>query len=322
MNLYPRPKMIIFAAFQFDPEAAKDIDMIQGSGFTLLKAQMNADLLTDDLKKKRSSNDSFWLVGQPDVAVVSEQWLVDSMGRRVMPYDIGKKLSGFGSLAEINGLSREDLSVYAAIAERRDLWTRFAVEEGCRFDSLEYSRGASPEQHGGVSAVSGHRQGFASRIGDAAYFVRQIESCSEQQRRIIGGLQRSREITERAAQIAPQTPLVTRNYSLVTVLGFDYYDVAKGTVDSGSSADIAMWMLDTDYDGRSLFPRQVFFPLSGTDEGWAKLAKNLKAEIDTDLIEAYRGIESLPFEVGEHKRIAVKIIDRRGIESLRVMDVV
>ena len=50
-----------------------------------------------------------------------------------------------------------------------------------------------------------------------------------------------------------------------------------------------MWMLDPDYDGRSLFPRQVFFPMAGDEDGWAKLAKNLKAEIDTDLIEAYRG---------------------------------
>jgi adenine-specific DNA-methyltransferase len=28
---------------------------------------MNADLLTEDLKKKRASNQSFWLVGRPDV---------------------------------------------------------------------------------------------------------------------------------------------------------------------------------------------------------------------------------------------------------------
>ena len=34
---------------------------------TLLKAQMNADLLTEDLKKKRASNESFWLIGQPDI---------------------------------------------------------------------------------------------------------------------------------------------------------------------------------------------------------------------------------------------------------------
>jgi len=49
-----------------------------------------------------------------------------------------------------------------------------------------------------------------------------------------------------------------------------------------------MWILDTDYDGRSLFARQVFFPMAGEKEGWSKLAKNLKAEIDEALIEAYR----------------------------------
>jgi adenine-specific DNA-methyltransferase len=39
------------------------------------------------------------------------------------------------------------------------------------------------------------------------------------------------------------------------------------------------------------------------------------------LIEAYRGSVSLPFAAGEHKRIAVKIVDDRGIESLKVMEV-
>lgn len=82
-----------------------------------------------------------------------------------------------------------------------------------------------------------------------------------------------------------------------------------------------MWLLDTDYDGRSLYPRQVFFPQAGENEGWSKLARNLKAEIDEDLIEAYRGMVSLPFESGEHQRIAVKIVDDRGIESLKVMEV-
>ena len=80
-------------------------------------------------------------------------------------------------------------------------------------------------------------------------------------------------------------------------------------------------MLDPDYDGRSLFPRQVFFPMAGPKDGWARLAKNLKAEIDEDRIEAYRGTVSLPFENGEHRRIAVKIVDDRGIESLKVVEV-
>ena len=58
-------------AFQFDPEAAKDIDELTPAktGMLFLKSQMNTDLLTDDLKKKRSSNESFWLIGQPDIVV-------------------------------------------------------------------------------------------------------------------------------------------------------------------------------------------------------------------------------------------------------------
>ena len=55
--------------------------------------------------------------------------------------------------------------------------------------------------------------------------------------------------------------------------------------------------------------------------GWRKLAMNLKAEIDANLIEAYRGTVFLPFKPGVNKRIAVKIIDDRGIESLKVMEV-
>lgn len=54
---------------------------------------------------------------------------------------------------------------------------------------------------------------------------------------------------------------------------------------------------------------------------WSKLAKNLKAEIDEEKIEAFRGTVSLPFEKGNNAKIAVKIIDDRGIESLRVMEI-
>ncbi|MFA6900991.1 MAG: site-specific DNA-methyltransferase [Desulfurivibrionaceae bacterium] len=48
-ELFPLPKMLVFCAFIFDPEAAKDIDNIKG--ITALKVQMNTDLLTTDLKK-------------------------------------------------------------------------------------------------------------------------------------------------------------------------------------------------------------------------------------------------------------------------------
>ena len=103
----------------------------------------------------------------------------------------------------------------------------------------------------------------------------------------------------------------------VSVNGFDYYDPKSGQVVSGGKDKIAMWLLDHDYDGRSLFPSQVFLPLSGAKEGWSTLAKNLKAEIDEDKIEAYSGTVSLPFKPG--KQVAVKIIDDRGIESLKII---
>ncbi len=56
---------------------------------------------------------------------------------------------------------------------------------------------------------------------------------------------------------------------------------------------MALQVLDTDHDGRSFCPRQLFFAPAGENEGWARLATNLKAEM-----EAYRGTVSLPFEAG------------------------
>jgi len=101
--------------------------------------------------------------------------------------------------------------------------------------------------------------------------------------------------------------------------GFDHYNTKTGAIESGDTKRIALWMLDPDYDGRSLFPRQVFFPMADDNGGWARLARNLKAEIDLEGTEAYRGTVSLPFEAGAHKRVAVKIVDDRGIESLRII---
>jgi len=184
-----KPDILLFCAFQFDEEAAKDIDEMnpKTAGMQFLKAQMNADMLTDDLKKKRSSNESFWLIGQPDVRV------------------------------------------------------------------KEVKKGAD------------------------------------------------------------------KGKIRIEVLGFDYYNPKTGDVESGGQKNIAMWMLDTDYDNRSLFPAQVFFPMAGAKDGWSRLARNLKAEIDEDKIEAYRGTISLAFKKPKSKQIAVKIIDDRGIESLKII---
>jgi adenine-specific DNA-methyltransferase len=180
-ELFPLPKMIVFCAFAFDPEAAKDIDALKG--ITALKAQMNTDMLTEDLKKAKTTNQSFWLMGQPDVHL-------------------------------------------------------------------------------------------------------------------------------------SQTPA---GLWLIEVNGFDYFDTAKGELVSGGKGKIAAWSLDTDYDGRSIFPHQFFFPMAGKDEGWMKLKQGIRAELDEDLLRHFVGTVSLPFASGVNNTVAVKIVDDRGIESLKVM---
>ncbi len=182
-TLRPAPKFILFCAFTFDPEAAKDIDEVNWPGVTLLKAQMNTDLLTEDLKKARSSNQSFWLMGQPDV-------------------ELRKRKDG--------------------------MWE-------------------------------------------------------------------------------------------VEVNGFDYFDPRAGDLVSGGKKQIAMWSLDTDYDQRSLMPHQVFFPMADAKGGWNRLKATVRSELDEDLLEQFHGTVSLPFEAGDNRRIAVKIVDDRGIESLKIM---
>ena len=107
----------------------------------------------------------------------------------------------------------------------------------------------------------------------------------------------------------------------VVINGFDYYNTKTGEIESGDISKVAMWELDTDYDGRSLYPRQVFFPMSGESNGWNKLAKSLHAYLDEDLIENYKGNKSILFKTGKNKQVAVKIIDDRGIESLRIIKV-
>ena len=105
----------------------------------------------------------------------------------------------------------------------------------------------------------------------------------------------------------------------VEVHGFDYFDTAQGELVSGGKGKIVMWLLDTDYDERSLFPRQVFFPMAGKGEGWEKLKKDIRAELNEGLLEKFHGTKSLPFEAGENKKVAVKIVDDRGIESLKII---
>ena len=104
---------------------------------------------------------------------------------------------------------------------------------------------------------------------------------------------------------------------VVRLLGYDYYSTDEDRMIVGDADDVAIWMLDTDYDGRTLRVKQLFFP--NRPDLWDNLKRTLRSEVDSKLLEKYSGTESIAFEKGNHKRVAVKIIDKNGNESLKVV---
>ena len=104
---------------------------------------------------------------------------------------------------------------------------------------------------------------------------------------------------------------------IVKMEGVDIYNPVDNTVSSAGSDKVAAWFVDTDYDGRTFCITQAFFP---DKKAWAKIARALKGIIDDEGFEKFSGTESLPFPAGEHARAAVKVIDPRGNEVMRVHD--
>ena len=102
---------------------------------------------------------------------------------------------------------------------------------------------------------------------------------------------------------------------VVEMEGVDIYDPVTNTVRSTGAEKVAAWFLDSDYDGRCFCVCQAFFP---DKSAWEKLGKALAGVIDADAFAKLSGTVSLPFPLGEHKQIAVKVIDPRGNEVLRV----
>lgn len=66
-KLFSKRQLLIFTAFQFDPEAAREIDEMNPylAGMQFLKVQMNADLLTEDPKKNAPAIRASGLLGSP-----------------------------------------------------------------------------------------------------------------------------------------------------------------------------------------------------------------------------------------------------------------
>ena len=102
---------------------------------------------------------------------------------------------------------------------------------------------------------------------------------------------------------------------IVTMAGVDIYDPVKNQVFSANADKVAAWFVDTDYDGRTFCISQAFFP---NKQAWSKIARALKGIVDSERFEQFSGTVSLPFSAGQHQKVAVKVIDARGNEVMRV----
>jgi adenine-specific DNA-methyltransferase len=104
----------------------------------------------------------------------------------------------------------------------------------------------------------------------------------------------------------------------VGVKGLDIFNPANMEQESVEGENLPCWMLDTDYDpSGSFYATQVFFPKTSA---WDNLQKSLKADFDESVWSHLAGTTSEPFVLGERRRIAVKVIDERGNELMRVIE--
>ncbi len=101
----------------------------------------------------------------------------------------------------------------------------------------------------------------------------------------------------------------------VLMEGVDIYDPVKNSIEATNAGKVAAWFLDTDYDGRVFCICQAFFP---DKSAWEKLARALKGRVDEGAFDKLSGTTSLPFKPGPRQTIAVKVIDPRGNEVMRV----
>jgi hypothetical protein len=81
------------------------------------------------------------------------------------------------------------------------------------------------------------------------------------------------------------------------------------------STSVPAWFLDTDYNGLCFHVCQAFFLRTSA---WDNLKKALKGTYDDTVWDHLAGTTSTPFEPGEHRQVAVKVIDDRGNELLVV----
>jgi adenine-specific DNA-methyltransferase len=107
---------------------------------------------------------------------------------------------------------------------------------------------------------------------------------------------------------------------VVDLRGIDVYDPTTGMIRSDDPSTIALWMIDTDYNGESFFVRHCYFSGAGTDP-YLRLKKALKADIDEAAWASLYATRSRPFPKPSTGRVAVKAVNHYGDEALKIFDV-
>jgi adenine-specific DNA-methyltransferase len=101
----------------------------------------------------------------------------------------------------------------------------------------------------------------------------------------------------------------------VELVGLDVFDPMTMEVDHEPGEHVPAWFLDTNYNELSFHVSQAFFPRTSA---WDNLKRALRGVYEDSVWQHLASNMSEPFEAGEHKQIAVKVIDDRGNELLVV----
>jgi uncharacterized protein with HEPN domain len=240
-----------------------------------------------------------------------------------------KKLSGLGSLEEINRVGGEDLPRFKRLSTGGEVRPDESGAEGGRLGSGEHRGGSSTDGDGRVPPVSERSERLAGGGGDAADVGRSPAAPLGDSDAATAGRSRGDQSNGRRAQtiaaIEALKPsdfplsLTTNHYEQITVRGVDVFKPQTGEVISDGPEGIACWFIDTDYNEESFFVRHAYF--LGANDPYSALKNTLKAEINAEAWATLNSDTSRAFEKPKSGRIAVKVINHLGDEVMKVFRV-
>jgi adenine-specific DNA-methyltransferase len=211
--------------------------------------------------------------------------------------------------------SGKRLTVAVAIGPEIGSVPVFQVEETMR---LAYRRGYDLLVIAAFSFDAVAQEAIQSNNDDPDSKLR-IEMAQIRPDVTMGDLLRKTQVTAQIFTVfgQPRSRLEEHPDGTCTVIveGVDIYDPVKNTIEATNASKVAAWFLDTDYDGKVYCICQAFFP---DKTAWEKLTRALKGSIEEGAFDMLSGTTSIPFKPGDRKTVAVKVIDPRGNEVMKV----